>query len=160
MLENLKNQIDNKSYYKAVVSGLEFLAESNNELVNALETTERKLSECWEYIRSKAKKEQKDGCACIEDNVVYGLAAEFYQLPTDEYEKFIQPEKKETEGLKEEPEENKEEHKEEPQELTKEEPEEKKVAKNVVVKNKQTKSDDDLNLKGQMNIFDILGGMR
>ena len=40
------------------------------------------LQECYKYIKKKARAKAKNGCACIEDSVVYGWAEEYYGLKT------------------------------------------------------------------------------
>jgi regulatory protein YycH of two-component signal transduction system YycFG len=37
------------------------------------------LDSCCQYITSQAKKQAKNGCAAIEDAVVYGWAVHYYQ---------------------------------------------------------------------------------
>jgi len=39
----------------------------------------KNLDSCCQYITSQAKKQAKNGCAAIEDAVVYGWAVHYYQ---------------------------------------------------------------------------------
>lgn len=43
-----------------------------------LEKENKSIDEMWEYIKSEAKKQAKNGCACIEDNQVYEWAVHYY----------------------------------------------------------------------------------
>ena len=42
-----------------------------------------KIKNCFEYIRAQAKKQAKNGCAMVEDSVVYKWARDYYleELP-------------------------------------------------------------------------------
>jgi hypothetical protein len=43
-----------------------------------LESLKGKEEEMFDYVKSQAQKEAKNGCACIEDTKVYSWAREFY----------------------------------------------------------------------------------
>lgn len=47
---------------------------------------EKKLDACIKYIREQARKQAKNGCACIEDEVVYKWARDFMygDIPAEE----------------------------------------------------------------------------
>lgn len=166
MIDNLRMQTNDEPYLSAVVAGLEALSETNSDLKSTLEVTERKLSECWDYIRGKAQKESKNGSACIEDKVVYGWAAEFFHMSDDQYENLKKSETKELKlkqkkVIQEEPQEDSQEDlSDETEGYSEEEIEEEEVIEEVPapVKSevkKESKAKE--NLKGQMNIFDFLG---
>lgn len=36
------------------------------------------LKDCWDYIKSRARKEAKNGCAMIKDDVVFGWAIHYF----------------------------------------------------------------------------------
>ena len=48
-------------------------------LVERINSGKKTLAECWKYITSEAKKKAKNGCACIEDRVVFGWAVHFFE---------------------------------------------------------------------------------
>lgn len=58
----------------------------------------KKLSDCYKYIVSQAKKQADNGCAMIEDAVVYKWARDFYleglQNEEPEEEETLEEEKK------------------------------------------------------------------
>lgn len=47
---------------------------------------EKRLSDCYKYIRNQAKKMAKDGCAIVEDAVVYKWARDFFYGDTENTE--------------------------------------------------------------------------
>lgn len=50
------------------------------ELAAKINGGNKTLAGCWNYIRSEAKKQAtKDGCAAIEDDVVYGWAIHYFE---------------------------------------------------------------------------------
>lgn len=168
MVEKLRAQTNEEAYLLAVVNGLEALAKSNNNLRTVLESSERKLSECWEYICSKAKKEAKNGSACVEDNVVYGWAAEFFQMSAEDYEKLNKPSKQapiEKQKVKTQEVQKVEEQEESLEEELEEEEQPKKsqhkVKTNITVvpgKKEPKERESSIDLKGQMSLFDFSGG--
>lgn len=50
----------------------------------------KNLDGCMDYIESRAKKEAVRGCAIIEDSIVYGWAAHYYQEESLKGEKEIE----------------------------------------------------------------------
>lgn len=50
----------------------------------------KNLDGCMDYIESRAKKEAVRGCAIIEDRIVYGWAAHYYQEESLKDEKEIE----------------------------------------------------------------------
>ena len=51
---------------------------------NAEKVMNKTLSDCISSVRSKAKKQAKNGCAMIEDRTVWNWVKEFYEFVTDE----------------------------------------------------------------------------
>lgn len=49
------------------------------ELAAKINGGKKTLAGCWKYITAQAKKEAKDGCAAIEDEVVYGWAIHYFE---------------------------------------------------------------------------------
>ena len=37
------------------------------------------LAQCWNYVTSEARKQAKNGCACIADDAVYGWIMHFFE---------------------------------------------------------------------------------
>lgn len=121
-------------------------ANASDMLVEKINSGEKNLWQCWQYITSEAKKQAKNGCACISDTEVFGWAMHFFEeesIPaTTNYHSAAAPKKEEEKEQKpaavEKP-------KIVPVPVKKEEP--KKITK--------TSSAD---LEGQLDIFAILGG--
>lgn len=84
--------------------------ESNvsNTLADKINNGEKTLSGFFKYAKDLAKKEAKDGVACIEDKIVFGWAIHYFEedsikegeAPKEEPKK---PEPKKVEKKKEEP---------------------------------------------------------
>lgn len=75
VLEKLKTE--DKSTQRVVdylVSHCEKVPSFKDKILN----DKKSLSECWEYIKSKARKEAKNGCAMIKDDVVFGWAIHYF----------------------------------------------------------------------------------
>ena len=53
----------------------------------------------WEYIKSEARKQAKNGCACIEDNQVYEWAVHYYDEDDIKVESFKKVDKKKNKVL-------------------------------------------------------------
>ena len=53
-----------------------------------LEKENKSIDEMWEYIKSEARKQAKNGCACIEDNQVYEWAVHYYDEDDIKVESF------------------------------------------------------------------------
>lgn len=59
---------------------LRYLEENaSNELVIKINKSKHELKDCWNYIREQAKRMASNGCAVIEDHVVYGWAVHYYE---------------------------------------------------------------------------------
>lgn len=106
----------------------------------------RTIEECWNYIVKLAREEAKDGCAMIEDSVVFGWAEDFYTMSEEDYNKLKakKAENKKTEDKKTEDAQKTDAPKETPQQKIEE--------IKPVVKEKNLPS-----LEGQMNLFDFIG---
>ena len=67
-----------KTSYETMI--LEYLAENASEmLAERINNGTKTLSQCWNYIMSEARRQAQNGCACIEDKVVYGWAIHFFE---------------------------------------------------------------------------------
>ncbi len=55
------------------------MAEQDFAFAERYKDEKKSLDECVKYIMGEAKKQAKNGCAAIEDAVVYGWAVHYYQ---------------------------------------------------------------------------------
>lgn len=79
VLEKLKTE--DKSTQRVVdylVSHCEKVPSFKDKILN----DKKSLSECWEYIKSKARKDAVGVCAVIDDNVVFGWALHYFDEET------------------------------------------------------------------------------
>jgi len=58
---------------------LDKMAQQDFAFAERYKLESKSLDECLKYITSEAKKRAKNGCAAIEDAVVYGWAVHYYQ---------------------------------------------------------------------------------
>ena len=74
---------------------LSYLRESASEmLVEKINSGIKTLAQCWNYIMAEARKQSTNGCACIEDKVVFGWATHFFEedeLKGEKYNKSYAP---------------------------------------------------------------------
>ena len=75
-MARIKLKTDNKCE-KIILNYLE--KNASDDLVERINSGKKTLTQCWNYITSEAKKEAKNGCACIEDTTVYGWAVHFFE---------------------------------------------------------------------------------
>lgn len=48
-------------------------------LAEKINSGKKTLADCWKFITECARKQAKDGCACIQDDVVFGWAIHFFE---------------------------------------------------------------------------------
>lgn len=148
----LRNKLEKETkqpYESSIVTGLISLAEADPELEKALEGN-RKIGECFIYVRNKAMKQATGNCACVKDDVVFSWAAEFYKMPEEEYKKLGKSETKKP---------VKEDKKVVPITEVKDKPKAKKPKapdRNPVPKKETKKKPDDDQMAGQMDIFSFI----
>lgn len=128
-------------YEKAIAQFLEKQRHVNNFLDEQLKKNTRTLNQCWEYIRNMAKSKAQNGCAMIEDSVVYGWAEDFFTMAEEEYKKLNVKKRKESGNKTSEKSENRE--------------SEKKKTKEDIKENKVQKKTEAI--AGQTSLFDFLG---
>lgn len=58
---------------------LENMAQQDFAFAERYNDKKKSLDKCVKYIMAEAKKQAKNGCAAIEDAVVFGWAAHYYQ---------------------------------------------------------------------------------
>ena len=61
---------------------------ASDSLVEKINTGNKTLTQCFNYIKTEAKKEAVNGCACISDAAVFGWAVHFFEedaLKGDDY---------------------------------------------------------------------------
>lgn len=129
-------------YEKAIAQFLEKQRHVNNFLDEQLKKNTRTLNQCWEYIRNMAKSKVQNGCAMIEDSVVYGWAEDFFTMAEEEYKKLNVKKSKESGNKSSE---KSEENRESEKKKTKEDIKDNKVQKKTEA------------IAGQTSLFDFLG---
>ena len=72
---------------EAVKRHLDKMAQEDFAFAERYKDEKKSLDKCIQYITSQAKKQAKNGCAAIEDAVVYGWAVHYYQEENIEVEK-------------------------------------------------------------------------
>lgn len=85
------------AYETAVLKYLE--ENASDALVEKINSGQKTLQSCFDYIRGEAKKQAKGGCAMISDAVVYGWAVHFFE--EDEIESEVKVKAKATPEPKE-----------------------------------------------------------
>lgn len=136
-------------YEKSITQGLISLAETDTDLEKAL-MGNRKLVDCFAYVKNMAKKQAKNGCACVRNDIVFAWAADFYKMPDEEYKKLGKSETKKP---------VKEDKKVVPITEVKDKPKAKKPKapdRNPVPKKETKKKPDDDQMAGQMDIFSFI----
>lgn len=128
-------------YEKAIAQFLEKQRHVNNFLDEQLKKNTRTLNQCWEYIKNMAKSKAQNGCAMIEDSVVYGWAEDFFTMAEEEYKKLNVKKRKKSGNKTSEKSENRE--------------SEKKKTKEDIKENKVQKKTEAI--AGQTSLFDFLG---
>lgn len=71
---NLKASND---YEKAILDHLE--SNASDALAAKINSGQKTLQSCFDYIRGEAKKQAKGGCAMISDAVVFGWAIHYFE---------------------------------------------------------------------------------
>ena len=67
-----------KDKYQEMV--LNYLEENASDaLVEKINSGTKTMQGCWSYIRSEAKKQATNSCACIPDTEVFGWAVHFFE---------------------------------------------------------------------------------
>ena len=67
------------AYEKVILAEMERRAQNGDELLaTAMQSKNKNIQSCYEYVKAQAKKQAVAGCAMIEDAVVYGWAHHYY----------------------------------------------------------------------------------
>jgi hypothetical protein len=74
MRTNLTAKTDNE---KRILAYIE--QNATDYLCTKINNGKKTLQGCWSYITAEAKKQAVNGCACIEDNTVYGWAMHYFE---------------------------------------------------------------------------------
>ena len=107
---------------------------ASNVLIEKIKASRKTLGQCMSFIINQARKKAMNGCAMVEDKEVFGWAMHFFEEDSIKASEIQAPAAKiVTQGTVKKP-----------------EPVKKETVKKEPVKTEQ--------LKGQMNIFDFLGG--
>lgn len=74
MRTNLTAKTDNE---KRVLEYIE--KNATDYLCTKINNGKKTLQGCWKYITEEARKQAVNGCACIEDNTVFGWAMHYFE---------------------------------------------------------------------------------
>ena len=77
MRTNLTAKTDNE---KRILAHIE--QNATDYLCAKINNGKKTLQGCWNYITAEAKKQAVNGCACIEDNTVFGWAMHYFEEDT------------------------------------------------------------------------------
>ena len=66
-------------FKQTIKAHLDKMAQQDFAFAERYKDEKKSLDECVKYIMGEAKKQAKNGCAAIEDAVVYGWAVHYYQ---------------------------------------------------------------------------------
>jgi len=78
MKEETKQLLSVKGEVRIAEYLAKIIDDGNTEFEDKIIASNKNLDECWKYITYKAKKQAVNGCACIDDDTVYGWARKFY----------------------------------------------------------------------------------
>ena len=76
VLEKLKTE---NGSLKLVADELIKQCEKEPAFIDKILNEKKTLNDCWEYVKSRAKKEAQDGCAVIDNETVYGWAIHYFE---------------------------------------------------------------------------------
>ena len=89
---------------------LDYINENASEaLTEKINSGKKTMAGCYDYIKNEAKKQAVKGCACIEDQEVYGWAIHYFEEDAikegeiKQHAAVYEPEPKKTEPKKPEP---------------------------------------------------------
>lgn len=94
---NKLNLKTNSDYERAILDYLE--SNASDALAAKINSGQKTLQSCFDYIRGEAKKQAQGGCAMISDAVVYGWAIHYFE--EDEIEAEVKVKAKATPEPKE-----------------------------------------------------------
>lgn len=82
----MKLNLQAENAYETAV--LKYLEENASDaLVAKINSGQKTLQSCFDYIRGEAKKQAKGGCAMISDAVVFGWAIHYFEEDSIKYSK-------------------------------------------------------------------------
>lgn len=64
---------------------------ASDVLIEKINSGKKTLKECWEFIKGEARKKAVNGCACVDDETVYGWAMHFFEEDGIKPKKTRQP---------------------------------------------------------------------
>ena len=80
------------AYEQAILSEMERRAKDGDELLaTALRSKDKNIQGCFSYVKAQARKKAVNGCAMIEDSVVYGWSHHYYIEPKEVIDKELAP---------------------------------------------------------------------
>lgn len=66
-------------FKQTIKAYLDKMAQQDFAFAERYKSEKKSLDQCCKYIMSEAKKQAKNGCAAVEDSIVYGWAVHYYQ---------------------------------------------------------------------------------
>lgn len=97
-MKNVKKKLDkmlagkeHDIYVLAIISNLFEQGRDNPALAEAILNEDKNWDGLWKYIMDNARKEAKNGCACVEDEKVYAWAVEYFLEETPPEPKIEPP---------------------------------------------------------------------
>ena len=66
-------------FKQTIKAHLDKMAQQDFAFAERYKSEKKSLDQCCKYIMSEAKKQAKNGCAAVEDSIVYGWAVHYYQ---------------------------------------------------------------------------------
>lgn len=99
MIEKVMDKLKTEDkQLKLVADRLIKQCETESIFVEKILNKNKSLKDCWEYIKSLARKEAKNGCAVIDDETVYGWAIHYFdENELTDWKSFSQKAKEEEE---------------------------------------------------------------
>ena len=79
-MQNFKEELSNEEN-PAIIRIGEYLAkraETDASVAKSIEKENKSLAECYVYVRKQARKQAVNGCACVDEETVYGWAVHYY----------------------------------------------------------------------------------
>ena len=79
-------------YEEVILAEMKRRADAGDTLLaTAMQSKDKNIKECFEYVTAQAKKKATGNCAMIEDAVVYGWAHHYYIEPKETIDKELHP---------------------------------------------------------------------
>lgn len=88
-------------YEEVILAEMKRRADAGDTLLaTAMQSKDKNIKECFQYVTAQAKKKATGNCAMIEDAVVYGWAHHYYIEPKETIDKELHPAPKKVDTAK------------------------------------------------------------